>query len=152
MGQPKRDSRRAQIHFLIGQAEEALGQPDAARQSFSLAAKETAARSGDTGYYRARALLKIGASSEGTQLLENLLSEGRRLLEAPPAADYFAKFGEKESARARSARGYYWMALGEIGLGRHEAAIQSLERALSSNPAHLWARTQLEGLRPPRIL
>ena len=152
VGQPKRDSRRAQIQFLIGQAEEALGQPDAARQSFSLAANETAARSGDAGYYRARALLKLGASTEGTRLLENLLSEGRRQLEAPPAADYFAKFGEKESARARGARGYYWMALGEIGLGRPEAAIQSLERALSSNPAHLWARTQLDWLRPPRKL
>jgi len=150
VGQPKRDSRRAQIQFLIGQAEEALGQTDAARQSFSLAANDTAARSGDAAYYRARALLKLGASTEATQLLETLLSEGRRLLEAPPAADYFAKFGEKESARARNARGHYWMALGEIGLGRHEAAIQSLERALSSNPAHLWARTQLEWLQSPR--
>ena len=152
VGQPERDSRRAQIHFLIGQAEEALGQPDAARRSFSLAANDPAARSGDAGYYRARALLKLGASTEGTQLLENLLSEGRRLLEAPPAADYFAKFGERESARARSARGHYWMALAEIGLGRQEAAILSLERALSSNPAHLWARTQLDWLKPPSKL
>jgi tetratricopeptide (TPR) repeat protein len=149
VGQPKRDSRRAQIHFLIGQAEEALGQPDAARESFSLAANATAARSGDAGYYRACALLKLGASAEGTQLLENLRNEGRRLLAAPPTADYFAKFGEKESARARSARGYYWLALGEIGLGRHEAAIQALELALSSDPAHLWARTYLEWLQNP---
>ena len=148
VGQPKRDSRRAQIQFLIGQAEEAL----ASRMppvSHSHWPQRSRRRSGDAGYYRARALLKLGASTEGTPLLENLLSEGRRLLEAPPAADYFAKFGEKESARARGARGYYWMALGEIGLGRHEAAIQSLERALSSNPAHFWARTQLESLQPP---
>ena len=76
-----------------------------------------------------------------------LIADGQRLLTAPPAADYFAKFGEKESARAREARAHYWIALGEAGLGRTEAAISALERALRSNPAHLWAGTQFELLR-----
>ena len=149
VGQPKRDARRPQIQSLIGQAEEALGRIDAAHHAFTIAANETSARSGQPGYYRACALNKLGQTDEGTAIFENLIVESRRLLAAPPAADYFAKFGEKESPRARAARAHYWMALGESGLGHTEAAIAALRRTLESNPAHLWATTQLETLLRP---
>jgi tetratricopeptide (TPR) repeat protein len=144
VGRPKRDSRGVQIHCLIGDAQSALDRPSEATKAYSIAADESAARSGDAGYYRACALLKLDRKSEADRVFEALIAEGRKLLAAPPSADYFAKFGEKESARARQARAHYWIALGEAGLGHTEAAISTLERALQSNPAHLWAGTQLE--------
>jgi tetratricopeptide (TPR) repeat protein len=153
VGQPKRDARRVQILGLIGDALAALDRPTDANQAYTTAADDSAARSGDAGYYRASALSKLGRQSEATRLFETLIADGQRLLTAPPAADYFAKFGEKESARAREARAHYWIALGEAGLGRTEAAISALERALRSNPAHLWAGTQFElllGQRKPQ--
>jgi tetratricopeptide (TPR) repeat protein len=146
VGRPKRDSRRVQIQCLIGYAHEALGDQQAARTAYTNAANETSARSGDAGYYRACALLKLERQDDAAKIFENLLAEGHRLLTAPPAADYFAKFGEKESDRARQARAHYWTALAEAGLGQTLEAIASLRQALDLNPAHLWAKIQLESL------
>lgn len=144
VGRPRRDGRLVQIQCLIGDAFTALDQPTEARSAYTTAADDAAARAGDAGYYRARALLQLNRRNDADPLFESLVTSGRQLLTASPAADYFAKFGERESARARESRSHYWVALGEAGLGRTASAIASLQRALQSNPAHLWARTYLE--------
>jgi DNA-directed RNA polymerase subunit F len=49
-------------------------------------------------------LQKLGRNQEATRIFTGLMKHGEAQLQAREAADYFAKFGQKQSERARKAQ------------------------------------------------
>lgn len=145
VGRARRAARAAEIHYLIGTAQEALGESEKAKTAFEMAAggrKDRASSEGD--YYRALALRKLGRASEAAPLFEGLVKAGTEQLARGEAADYFAKFGEKQADRVRQAQAHYLVGLGQLGLGRTEEARTTFAKALELHPAHLGAIMQTE--------
>ena len=67
------------------------------------------------------------------------MTAGTEQLTKAEAADYFAKFGEKQSERVRKANAHYLIGLGQLGLGQKAEARAEFKQALELHPAHLGA-------------
>ena len=70
------------------------------------------------------------------------MKAGEEQLTKGEAADYFAKFGEKQSERVRQANAHYLSGLGQLGLGEKVKAEAEFKQALELHPAHLGALAQ----------
>jgi hypothetical protein len=60
--------------------------------------------------------------------------------------DFFAKFGEKESANNRLSNANLLVALGLKGLGKNNQAKEKFEKAVELSASNLWAGVELGGL------
>jgi len=76
-----------------------------------------------------------------------LITFAQKRLKAAPSLDFFAKFGEKQSAATRQAQARYLLGLGCLGKGNKAEAEAEFEKALEMNVNHIWAKHQLELLR-----
>ena len=148
VGRARRTPRTAQIQYLIGAAQEALADAESAKAAFEQAAAGKDGASSEGGYFRALALRKLGRADEAKPIFERLVKTGEEQLTAGEAADYFAKFGEKQSERVRQANAHYLVGLGQLGLGAKAEAEAQFQQALERNPGHLGATTQLATLNP----
>jgi tetratricopeptide (TPR) repeat protein len=93
-------------------------------------------------FYRALSLKKLGRTSEATEIFNQLIDQGTQRLEVPDI-DFFAKFGEKESADDRRSEAHYLIGLGYLGKGMDEEAKPEFEKAVSLNINHIWAKEYL---------
>ncbi|HRZ37942.1 MAG TPA: tetratricopeptide repeat protein, partial [Candidatus Paceibacterota bacterium] len=139
VGRPHRDRKAAQIHYFRGTAHEALGNTPKAAECFELAVDSPESGPSEIQFAQALALAKQGRADEARKRFEGLLSAGQRQIEAGEQADYFAKFGERESERVRKARAHYLVGLGQLGLGRTDDAKAAFAQALELHPAHVGA-------------
>jgi len=94
-------------------------------------------------YYQGLSWRKVGEELRARDSFEGLVRFARTGLEKPPAEDYFAKFGEKESAKRREARLHYLLGLGLSGLGREAEAKAEFQKALTLYPYFSRARREL---------
>jgi hypothetical protein len=85
----------------------------------------------------------LGEESRARNSFDGLVRFARAGLESAPAGDYFAKFGEKESAKRREAHLHYLLALGLRGLGREAEARAEFQHALNLYPHFSRAARQL---------
>jgi tetratricopeptide (TPR) repeat protein len=143
IGRARRAPRTAQIQYLIGAAHEALGETALAKAAFEKAAAGRDRGASESGYFHAIALQKLGRAGEAKLLFEGLARAGEEQLAKGEAADYFAKFGERQSERMRKANAYYLTGLGHQGLGKKAEAEAAFQKALQQHPAHLGATQQL---------
>lgn len=141
VGRARRSPRNAQIQYLIGVAQTALGDSASATAAFEKAA---AGRGGgsESDYFRGLAMRKLGRQADAKPLFERLIKAGEGQLARGEPADYFAKFGEKQSDRVRQANGHYLIGLGRLGLGAVDLAKAEFKQALERHPAHLGAAGQ----------
>ncbi len=139
VGRARRSPRAAQIQYLIGAAQEALGDAPAAKAAFEKAAAGRDRSATEGSYFHALALQKLGKADEAKPIFERLVKNGEEQLSRGEAADYFAKFGEKQSERVRKAGAHYLVGLGRLGLGETEKAQTAFRQALELHPAHLGA-------------
>jgi tetratricopeptide (TPR) repeat protein len=142
VGRARRAPRTAQIQDFIGTAHEALGDAAQAKAAF-----EKAVAGGDRGasesqYFHALALQKLGRADEAKPMFERLVKAGEEQLTTGEAADYFAKFGERQSERVRKANAHYLIGLGQLGLGDKAKAEAQFWQALELHPGHLGAQMQ----------
>ena len=144
VGPPYRDARAAEAHYWIGAAEEGLRDAAAARGAWEKAVASSEGSLPETRYCVALALRKLGREEESARIFEELLDRGRKDLEAASSVDYFAKFGEKQSERARKARAHYLIGLGYEGQGKKAEAVAEFKAVLDLDVGHLGARTHLE--------
>ena len=86
----------------------------------------------------------LGEESRARDSFDSLVRFALAGLESAPARDYFAKFGEKESAERREAHLHYLLALGLRGLGREAEARAEFQEALKLYPHFSRLRKQLQ--------
>ena len=143
VGRARRAPRTAQIQYHIGTAQEALGDAAAAKAAFEKAAAGRDRGSSESSYFHGLALQKLGRADEAKPIFERLVKAGEEQLTQVETADYFAKFGEKQSERVRKANAHYLIGLGQLGLGEKAKAEAEFKQALELHPAHLGARSQV---------
>jgi tetratricopeptide (TPR) repeat protein len=142
VGRPRRDRRAGQVCYLIGVAHEALGEQAMANTFYEKASERREGGASDVQFYQAMALEKLGRANEAKRIFEGLIKAGQDQLQAGEQADYFAKFGERQSERVRLAQAHYLTGLGYLGLGQQGEAQASFRQALELDPAHLGANQQ----------
>jgi tetratricopeptide (TPR) repeat protein len=132
VGEPSSGGGSAKVYFLIGVAQDALGDKDLARAAHERA---TAFRHGwsEQSFYQALANRKRGREAEAVKLLDGLIRFAGERLKSAPAMDFFEKFGEKQSAMAQSAQAHYLLGLGHLGKGKKAEARKEFEKALELN-------------------
>jgi tetratricopeptide (TPR) repeat protein len=142
VGKPYSERRGGEISYLVGTALEAKGDGEGAKAAFVHAAAEKE-RSSEARYYQALALGKLGRQDEARAAFEELLKKGLADLVGATSVDYFAKFGERRSERARKADAHHLAGLGYLGLGRRTEAMDEFGKALAEDPGHLGARREM---------
>ncbi len=142
VGKSRRSPRMAHVQYLIGTAHEALGDPASAKAAFEKAAGARGEGASESVFFRARALEKLGRVDEAQPMYERLVKAGEEQFVKGEAADYFAKFGERQSERVRQANAHYLIGLGQLGLKDEARAQAAFRQALELHPAHLGVATQ----------
>jgi tetratricopeptide (TPR) repeat protein len=97
-------------------------------------------------YYQARSLEKLGEEQKAAQIYQALLKSGAEGMKETSTVDYFAKFGERQSRRARLANAHFTLGLGYLGTNDRVKAKQEFAQALEQSPDHLAAKTNLSTL------
>jgi tetratricopeptide (TPR) repeat protein len=145
VGRPKSDGRAAQIAYYTGRAYEALGNSEQAKQCYTTCTGQRGRWQGSDGrFYQGMALKKLGRGAEAQGIFEGLIKTGQERLAGSEAADFFAKFGERETPEARQASAHYLIGLGYLGKGELDSARTELETAATLNVSHVWAKEMME--------
>jgi tetratricopeptide (TPR) repeat protein len=143
VGRPSSGGRDAEIHYFIGTALEAKGEKTAAGDAFKRSA-EAASGPPETAYFQGLSWRKLGQEPRARECFDRLIGLARENLEKGPAMDFFAKFGERESGRRRTAYFHYLLGLGRRGWGEQAEAKTEFRKALELHPHYGRARRQLE--------
>jgi tetratricopeptide (TPR) repeat protein len=141
---PAGGGRSPEVNYFIGLALRALGKTNDARKAFEKSAAGPASPS-ESAYFQGLSRQRLGRMKEAAEAFDRLIQSARENLAKSPALDYFAKFGEKESAERRRAYSYYLLGLGLQGKGLAEEAMAEFRKALELYPHFSRARKQLAG-------
>ena len=136
------DARSAQINYFIGTAYEALGDKQKAKTFFTLSADQPVKESEYISYYKGLSCLKLNNKARAQACFNKLLEEGEKKLSQGEEVDFFAKFGEKESANVQQSNAYLLKGLGYKGLGEQAKATESLQKAVKLSASNLWAKVE----------
>ena len=142
---PLHDPKVARTEYWLGTACARLGDADEARTHYELAAAQDAG-STEFRFHKGQALMELGKEAEAVPLFEALLADGKKQIEEGGSVDFFAKFGERQSAQAQLAQAHYLAGLGYLGLSNKEEALGEFKKALENNSDHLWARVYCDVL------
>jgi tetratricopeptide (TPR) repeat protein len=145
VGKPYRERRLGQVHYFLGTAHEALGDSAEAMKSYEDAARRPERSPSEAQYYQALALRKLGRGEEAGKIFDGLVRQGLEEIESSSSVDYFAKFGERQTERARKAGSHFLAGLGYLGLGKDPEAREQLRKVLELDPYHLGARNVSRG-------
>ncbi len=148
VGRPLRDPKAARIFYHIGAVHEALGDQARARQFYEKAVEPKEGGASELQYCQALALRKLGREEDARRICEGLVKAGEAQSRAAETPDYFAKFGERQSERARRAEGHYLSGLGRLGLGQTAEAKAAFQQALQESPSHLGATSAMASIAP----
>jgi tetratricopeptide (TPR) repeat protein len=133
VGRPAAGGRDAEVYYCIGTALDALGDNEPARKAFECSAQASADPSEMT-YFQGLSWKRLGRDSDAGRCFELLIRFARAKLAQSASLDYFAKFGEKESAKRREANLHYLLGLGLRGLGKDAEAEAEFKRGLRLYP------------------
>jgi tetratricopeptide (TPR) repeat protein len=143
VGRPYSGGRAAQVYYFMGTVHEAMGDKEQAKEYYkNVVAVEYGVS--DMSYYQGLAFRRLGQEEKADRIFEKLIDTGKRRLQAATSLDFFAKFGERQSAMRRRAQAHYLLGLGHLGREDKEAAHTQFKKSLELNLNHLWAKKQLE--------
>ncbi len=152
VGEPYRQPRRAQVDYLMGTAQEKLGNTAKSQELFRQAmVSHSRYISPEMEYYQGLAALKLGQNAKAQQLFDNLIARGEKMMAGNAAAGFFAKFGRGRSERYRMANAHYLIGLGNLGKGQTDRAREEFQEALKMDINHLGATSQLMALSSPKV-
>ena len=100
-----------------------------------------------TRFYQGLSLVKLNQKDSAEEIFDDLIQTGRRRLSERATSDFFAKFGEGQTAEARKASAHYTLGLGYLGKGRNETARAEFEKAVELDVSHVWAGAHLDELK-----
>jgi len=145
VGRPYSGGRAAQVYYFIGTVYEAMDDKEKAKEYYEdLVAMEYEVS--EMSYYQGLAFRKLGREEKASQIFEKLIDFGKQRLQAASSMDFFAKFGERQSAMYRQANASYLLGLGYLGRGDKEQARTQFKNSLEMNLNHIWAKQQLDWL------
>lgn len=145
VAKPYRGGRTGQVHYFKGRLYDAMGDPERAESEYEICVQERVSLGLDEyHYFRALAQKELGREEAAGETFDRLIELGERRLQSGET-DFFAKFGEKETAEDRLADAYYLMGLGYRGKGMDEKASRMFSEAVSLNINHVWAHKLLSG-------
>ena len=145
VGRSRFDHRGSQINYFTGLAYDALGDPANAEKSFTSASSGSGRgfRTSDARYYQAASAQKLDQDDVANRVFDEMIRDGQNRLKQDAGTDFFAKFGEQESARMRNASAHFILGLAYLGKGDKGQAKQELQQAVELNQGHVWARYYL---------
>lgn len=145
------------IHFLLGEAQAALGHKAAAKRHWQKAAsfrgdfEAMAVRSYSAmTWYSATAMQRLGQAAAAKKTFAALQQYGVQLAEDQAAIDYFATslptmlLFDDDLQYRQETQALLLQALGEAGLGQRTAARNKLRKVLRREPSHAVASDMLE--------
>jgi len=133
VGRPAVGGRDPEIFHFIALALGSMGDKERSREAFRRSA-EAAAGPTEQAYYQGLSRRMIGEEARARDSFEGLVLMAREGLEKASTRDYFAKFGEAESARRREARFHFLLGLGLRGLKKASEAKVEFEEVLKLYP------------------
>ena len=138
-----RGGRESQVYYYLGTAYEKMGNREKAKEMWELSiARRQDPQLSPIYFYKALSLRKTGKIAEATEILDSLIALGKQRLDSPEI-DFFAKFGERETADDRKSEAHYLTGLGYFGKDMREEAMQEFEEAVKLNINHVWAQWYL---------
>jgi len=140
----KAGARDQQINYYIGTAHEALGNSKDAKTAYEKAAGQELKNTGIMSYYKGLSFMKLRETEKANSIFKALIDEGNRMLTTSAGTDFFAKFGEKETANVRESTAYTMLGLGNKGIGNQTAATDNLKKAVELSVSNLWANVELQ--------
>ncbi len=147
VGQPYRQPRRAQVDYLMGMAQEKLGNSAKSQELFRKAeVSHSRFLSPETEYYEGLAALRLGQNAKAQRLFDSLIARGKKMSAGKSESGFFAKFGSGRSERYQMADAHYLIGLGNLGKGATEKAREEFHQALKMDINHLGATAQLMAL------
>ncbi len=139
VGKPVRGEEESRVLYFVGMAYEALGEESRAREYYERSIAQPA-KGAESDYYQGMSYLRLGRVEQARQMFDGLTQFALKRLEDSPDMDFFAKFGEKQSAHNLRAQAHYLLGLSCLGRGEEKNAQAEFEQALRLNVNHLWAR------------
>ena len=152
-------TRDNHLYYHLGLVLRALGREQEAENCFRTAATGTDEPAGAMYYndqpadmilYQGLSFLELGKIREARARFYRLIDYGERHLTEKVKIGYFAVslpefriFDEDLTARNK-AHCYYLMALGHLGLGEKDKAVEFLNKALETDPSHMMAQIYLD--------
>ena len=146
-------SLQSELACWIGCANDALGNSEQARQSWTTATVTNEPATGNrrgnplaaraARYFQALAFQKLGQNDKAEPIFHELVDAGTAALNS--AGDDTASFSP-QPANLRTANAHYIIGLGHAGLGEKEKARAEFSAALAVAPDHLGAKIALEQL------
>jgi tetratricopeptide (TPR) repeat protein len=144
VGQPYRQPRLAQVDYLMGMAQEKLGNSAKSQELFrEAAAAHSRHLSPEMEYYQGLAALRLGQNAKAQRLFDSLITRGKKMAAGNSEAGFFVKFGRGSSERYRMANAHYLIGLGNLGKGQTNKAREEFQQALKVDINHLGATAQL---------
>lgn len=145
VGRPHSGGRAAQAYYFIGSVYEAMDDEEKAKEYYENGVAMPYGVS-EMSYYLGLAFRKLGQEEKANHIFLKLIDFGKQRLQTASSMDFFAKFGERQSAMYRRAQAHYLLGLGNLGRGDKEEARVQFEKSLELNINHLWAKKQLAWL------
>jgi tetratricopeptide (TPR) repeat protein len=142
VGKPVRGGGEPRIFYFIGTAYEALDERNKAKECFE---QSVSAKTGwsELSFYQGMSLKKLGRLDEALRIFEGLMESAQKRLQSSEDMDFFAKFGERQTASSRRSQAHYLLGLSYMGKSEKEKARAEFEKACELNINHLWAKHYL---------
>lgn len=146
-GSARSGNRDIQVNYYIGLAYESLKNKKEAEASFLMAASAEASKTGIMSYYQGLSLQKLGNETKAKEIFNAMVAEGDEVINqgTESQADFFAKFGERESENTRKSQALTLKGLGNKGLGKSSQADLDLKKAVELSVSNLWANIYSSG-------
>ncbi len=138
---PKRDKPLSRNYYYIATAYEALGDATKAKEFYE---KSSAVNTGKTefGYYKGMAFKKQGKDNQARAVFGRMIEVADNL----DTVDFFAKFGQRSSDKAKKAEPYFLKGLAYMGMEKHDEAKKQLKKAVELDGNNVWAAFYLNQL------
>jgi tetratricopeptide (TPR) repeat protein len=146
VAQSYRGGRESQVYYYLGTVYDKMRNNKKAKEMWELSiARRQDPQLSENHYYRALSLNKLGKTSEATETFDGLIKLGKQRLDVQDI-DFFAKFGERETADDRKSEAHYLIGLGYLGKNMKAEAKTHFAEAARLNINHVWAAEYLKEL------
>ncbi len=135
-------ARWAQLNYLTGAVQEALGKNDEAKIFFQNCLDVDVpgrGRDQEFTFYHGQAFQKLDKPGQAKKIFEEMLSSAR----SRSNDTFFRQFERGLSQDRQRAANHYLAGLAYKGLGKNKEAKQELKQVLELDPGHIWARYHL---------